>query len=97
MLVVHIDGTVFEYSRRARRVLKAAKVPIEPYFYEEIRPMTSQNETEKASKAQDKPRDDSALKAAKPFEVKQELTDDEIASIAGGVNMNPGFPLKPGG
>jgi hypothetical protein len=58
---------------------------------------TDQNETEKATKAQDKPRDDSALKDDKPSDVKRELTDDEIASIAGGVAISPGFPLQPGG
>lgn len=59
--------------------------------------MTSQNVAGKDINAQDKPRDDSALKDGKPSEVKRELTDDEIASIAGGVTISPGFPLQPGG
>ncbi len=44
--------------------------------------MPSQDEITKNAKAQDKPQDDSA-QAAKPAEDKRELTDDEIAAVAG--------------
>lgn len=44
--------------------------------------MTS-NEIDKDAKAPGKPQDDSAAKAAKS-EDKRELTDDEVAAVAGG-------------
>src|SRR6516225_3760117 len=59
------------------RVVKAARIWIEPYFYEEVRTMTSKNVPENATKAEDKPLDESAPKAAQPSQAKRELTDDE--------------------
>ncbi len=55
--------------------------------------MKSENETAKdaKAKAQDKLQDDSAPKAAKPPEDERELTDDEIAAVAGG--NGPRFPM----
>jgi hypothetical protein len=46
--------------------------------------MTDKNQTGKDIKAHDKPLGDSALKAGKASEVTRELTDDEIAAVAGG-------------
>jgi hypothetical protein len=46
--------------------------------------MTS-NVTGKDSGTAGKPQDDSAPKAAKPSTDKRELTDDEIAAVAGGM------------
>ena len=48
--------------------------------------MTS-NETEKDAKAAGKPQDETARKAPKPADEKRELTDDEIAAVAGGWNL----------
>ena len=48
--------------------------------------MTS-NETEKDAKAAGKPEAETAQKAEKPADKKRELTDDEIAAVAGGWNM----------
>ncbi len=62
--------------------------------------MTDKNQTGKDFKAQDKPLHDSALKAAKPSEVTRELTDDEIAAVAGGGTapvQHKVPPLEPGG
>ena len=42
------------------------------------------NETGKDTKIADKLQDDSAPKAAKPADKKRELTDAEIAAVAGG-------------
>jgi hypothetical protein len=95
VLVIQIDGTVFEHSRVARRVLKAAGIWIEPCFYEEVRDMTNQNVTGKEIKAQDKPLGESALKAPKPSDVPRELTDDEIAAVAGGLAVGHGGKMNP--
>ena len=46
--------------------------------------MTSQRDRERR-RGPGKPQDDSAPKAAKPSETKRELTDDEIAAVAGGL------------
>ncbi len=55
--------------------------------------MTSQNVTGKDIKAQEKPVDETAPKTAKPSAAVRELTDDEIAAVAGGLavgsKMNP--------
>jgi hypothetical protein len=60
----------------------------------------NQNLTDNASKAQDKPKDDPALKAAKPSDVERELSDEEIAKVAAG-NLLPkhqtGSTWNPGG
>jgi hypothetical protein len=48
--------------------------------------MTTQNPFEKAPKALKPEQDDAALKA--PAVEKRELTDDEIAAIAGGVSVS---------
>jgi hypothetical protein len=55
--------------------------------------MASENATEKDAKTLTTPQDDDAPKAAKPPEDKRELTDDEIAAVAGGVTSGPRFPL----
>jgi hypothetical protein len=47
--------------------------------------MTSQNPTRKDAKPLTNPNDDVAPKAAEPSEIKRELTDEEIAAVAGGV------------
>jgi hypothetical protein len=61
------------------------RAKLESFFpLEEIRIMTDKNQTGKDLKTQDKPLDDSALKATKSSEVTRELTDDEIAAVAGG-------------
>jgi hypothetical protein len=75
-------------------VLKAAGVWIKP-FHEEVRTVTNQNETGKAMKAQDKPLGESALKAAKPSDVRRELTDDAIAAVAGGLAVVHGGKMNP--
>jgi hypothetical protein len=46
--------------------------------------MTSPTKDEKDAKPLTTPQDDSAPKAAKPSDDKRELTDDEIAAVAGG-------------
>ncbi len=46
--------------------------------------MASPKKDEKDAKPLTTPQDDSAPKAAKPAEDKRELTDDEIAAVAGG-------------
>jgi hypothetical protein len=83
--VVQLGGSGFGHRRAARPAFKAARIWIEPYFYEEVCNMTSQNATGKDINAQDKPLDDSALTAAKPSEGKRELTDDETAAVVGGM------------
>lgn len=45
---------------------------------------TNLNQTGKDAKNLGTPQDDSAPKAAKPSEATRELTDDEIAAVAGG-------------
>jgi hypothetical protein len=94
MLVVHLAGTGFEHNCVACRVLKAAGIWIEPCFYEEVRNMTNQNVTGKDVKAQSKPVDESAPKAAKPTAIR-ELTDDEIAAVAGGLAVTHGGKMNP--
>ena len=49
--------------------------------------MTDKNQTEEDAKNLVTPQDDSAPKAAKPSEATQELTDEEIAAVAGGLNV----------
>jgi hypothetical protein len=51
--------------------------------------MTNQNQAEKDAKALTTPKDDAPQKAAKPSEVERELTDDEIAAVAGGHASQP--------
>jgi hypothetical protein len=75
-------------------VLEAAGIWIESYFYEEVRTMTSQNVTGKDIKDQNKPVDESAPKAAKPAAIR-ELTDDEIAAVAGGLAVSHGGKMNP--
>jgi hypothetical protein len=48
--------------------------------------MTSQNPTEKDPKSLTTPPSDAAAKDAEPSESKRELTDEEIAAVAGGVS-----------
>ncbi len=55
--------------------------------------MTSQNRAEQDDKATAIPRNDAAAKAAEPSEVMRELTDQELASVAAGLNPQP---LPPG-
>jgi hypothetical protein len=50
--------------------------------------MTS-NETGKDATTAGKPLDDSTPKAAKPTDEERELSDDEIASVAGGAVAKP--------
>jgi hypothetical protein len=52
--------------------------------------MTSLNQTGKDVKTLTTPEDDAAVKAAEPSEEKRELTDDEIASVAGGLQWGAG-------
>ena len=49
--------------------------------------MTDKNQSGKDAKNLGPPRDDSAPKAAKPSEATRELTDEEIAAVAGGLNV----------
>jgi hypothetical protein len=56
--------------------------------------MTSQNQAEKDAKTVTASPEDTAPKAALPSEVKRELTDDEIAAVAGGLNPQPLPPIK---
>ncbi len=61
--------------------------------------MTDKNQSGKDLKAQEKPLDDSALKATKSG-VTRELTDDEIAAVAGGATAPVQHkipPMTPGG
>jgi hypothetical protein len=46
--------------------------------------MTSQNQSGKDAKTLNTPKDDTAPKATETPEVTRELTDDEIAAVAGG-------------
>jgi hypothetical protein len=55
--------------------------------------MTS-NETGKDALAAGKPLDESMPKAAKPADVQRELSDDEIAAVAGGAVAKK--PIKVG-
>jgi bacteriocin-like protein len=51
--------------------------------------MTKHNQTEKDAQTLNTPKDEALQKAAEPSEVKRELTDDELASVAGGpIYMN---------
>ncbi len=57
--------------------------------------MTSQNQTGKDAKTLNTPKDDAAAKgaakAAEASEVERELTDEELAAVAGGVTSgHPG-------
>jgi len=52
-----------------------------------------QREDEKNSKTPGTPKDSGAPKAAEPSETPRELTDDEIAAVAGG--RTAGRPLNP--
>jgi hypothetical protein len=56
--------------------------------------MTS-NETGKDATSAGKPLDESTPKAAKPGDVERELSDDEIAAVAGGAVAKK--PIKSGG
>jgi hypothetical protein len=73
---------------------KPPKFGESPYFHEEVRNMTNQNVPEKDAKAQNKPVDEAAPKAAKPAAVR-ELTDDEIAAVAGGLAVGHGGKMNP--
>jgi hypothetical protein len=53
--------------------------------------MTSQNPTNADAKTSTTPRNDDAPTAGERPEVNRELTDDEIASVAGGVVVNKGY------
>jgi hypothetical protein len=61
--------------------------------------MTSQNPTEKDPKSVTTLPSDAAAKDAEPSESKRELTDEEIAAVAGGVSSVVGaggkIPLPP--
>jgi hypothetical protein len=46
--------------------------------------MTSQNQSGKDAETLNTPKDDTAPKATETAEVTRELTDDEIAAVAGG-------------
>jgi hypothetical protein len=48
---------------------------------------TNPNQTGKDAKNLGTPQDESAPKAAKPSESARELTDAEIAAVAGGLNV----------
>jgi hypothetical protein len=56
--------------------------------------MSNHNQTEKDEEIVTTPRADAARKADEPSEIKRELTDEEIAAVAGGgikiVNRPPG-------
>ncbi len=75
-------------------MLTVAEIWIEAYFYEEVCTMTNQNVTGKDIKDQNKPVDGSAPKAAKPAAIR-ELTDDEIAAVAGGLAVSHGGKMNP--
>jgi hypothetical protein len=51
--------------------------------------MTNQNPTEKDAKTLSIPRRDAVEKVAEPQEIGRELTDEEIAAVAGGTKMSP--------
>jgi mono/diheme cytochrome c family protein len=51
--------------------------------------MSNHNQTEKDEEIVTTPRADAARKADEPSKAKRELTDDEIASVAGGVSKRP--------
>jgi carbamate kinase len=55
--------------------------------------MTSQNPSRKNAKPVSNPNDSGAPKAAKASEITRQLTDEEIAAVAGG----GGIPVKTGG
>ena len=95
MLFVHLAGTGFVHIQVAHRVLVATRIWIERFFKEGVCTMTSQNVTGNGNKTQDKPLEDSALKAAKPSDVRRELTDDEIAAVAGGKSVGLGGKMNP--
>jgi hypothetical protein len=50
--------------------------------------MTSQNQTEQDTKTPTTPKDDPVQKPAEPPENQRELTDEEIAAVAGGLSLN---------
>ena len=59
--------------------------------------MTSQNQNEKDAKTPTAHQDDAAQKAAHPSQVMRELTDDEIAAVAGGgIVVKTGTPRQGG-
>ena len=49
--------------------------------------MTIQNQSGKDAKPLINPNDEVAPKAAEPSEIKRELTDEEIAAVAGGTSI----------
>jgi hypothetical protein len=73
-----VDATVFEGVRFAGRTLETTS--ISQSLYEETLPMTAKNEFEKDPKVSSTPEDRAALSP----DTKRELTDEEIASVAGG-------------
>ena len=58
--------------------------------------MTSQNQTGKDGKPLNASNDDAATNTAEPTKIKRELSDAEIATVAGGIKkeLNP-QPLPP--
>ncbi len=54
--------------------------------------MTDKNQTGKDATNLGPAPDDSAPKAAKPSEATRELTDEEIAAVAGGLSHKPNPP-----
>jgi hypothetical protein len=76
--VAGVDATVFEGVRFASRTVKTTSI-LQP-LYEETLPMTAKNEFEKDPKVSTTPEDKAALSP----DTKRELTDEEIASVAGG-------------
>jgi hypothetical protein len=59
--------------------------------------MTSQNQSGKDAKTLNTPKDDTAPKATETAEVTRELTDDEIAAVAGGgIIVKRGSPTPVG-
>ena len=61
--------------------------------------MTSQNQSGKDAKPLINPNDEVAPKAAEPSEIKRELTDEEIAAVAGGgpISIKGHITPLPGG
>jgi hypothetical protein len=58
--------------------------------------MTSQNPTEKDPKSVTTPPSDAAPKDAEPSGIKRELTDEEVAAVAGGFTIaGGGSPVPP--
>ena len=49
--------------------------------------MTSQNQSPKEAKTPSAPGHEAVVKSAEPLETGRELTDEEIAAVAGGTKM----------